>query len=196
MDIIKTKTTEISVGVSFTNDEIARINTDGTVDCNWPLIEQVAASWAPYKEDASSYFAKVLLSLKSNVSSQCYALTKELAAVKADLDSITEAIILRNRDLNSAIKENAELRKQIEALSLNHLQVEVWECHGCGKCTPCRVEITFKEDRTLPEYLKGEQRFSRMECLCNAFENPKVLWERVPNTTEHQQGTRQGGSNE
>lgn len=115
MDIIKTKTTEISVGVSFTNDEIARINTDGTVDCNWPLIEQVA---------------KVLLSLKSNVSSQCYALTKELAAVKADLDSITEAIILRNRDLNSAIKENAELRKQIKVLSLN--QVKVCECHVCG----------------------------------------------------------------
>lgn len=78
MDIIKT--TKISVGASFTNDEIARINTDGTVECNWPLIEQVAASWAPYEENASSYFAKVLLSLKSNMSSQCSTLTKELAA--------------------------------------------------------------------------------------------------------------------
>jgi hypothetical protein len=58
------------------------------------------------------------------------------------------------------------------------LQVEVWECRACDDRAPCRVEITFS-DAKLPQHLKGNQRFRRMDCLCN--ERPDPLWVRMPN---------------
>ena len=61
------------------------------------------------------------------------------------------------------------------------LQVEVWECHDCR--APCRVEITFSDSK-LPQHLKGNQRFRRMDCLCN--ERPDPLWVRMPNKEKSQ----------
>jgi hypothetical protein len=45
-------------------DELCRINADGTVVYNWPLIEATAAKWRPFETDWTVCIAKLLLPLE------------------------------------------------------------------------------------------------------------------------------------
>ena len=56
------------------------------------------------------------------------------------------------------------------------LQQEIWECRACDSAAPCRIEITYSDDK-LPKHLKGNQRFRRQVCLCK--ETPTPLWDRI-----------------
>jgi len=56
------------------------------------------------------------------------------------------------------------------------LKVEVWECRACDRSAPCRVEITYSDDK-LPTHLKDKHRFRRRACICD--ESPFPAWDLV-----------------
>jgi len=56
--------TETNFNFEFEQDELCRINVDGTVIYDWPLIEATAAKWHPFEMDGTVCLTKLLLPLK------------------------------------------------------------------------------------------------------------------------------------